>query len=330
VLGSWLLAGLALGAPAKSPSELQTEIAVYTQAIARNPHDVAAHISRGTVRAKLGDTAGAIADDTAALAVEPRNVAALTNRANARAAQRDFRGAMADYNRALALDPRHAAAFLNRGNVETEQQNYEAAIVDYDHALALNPANMMAVYDRAAAERATDNDAVALDDYSKVIAAQPDDVRALLNRAVLRMAQRDWAAAQSDLTRCLDLTTGDRQIYPRLYLWVIGVQQGDGVRATQDLQRFARQGSPAYAGTWPMKLESFCAGEMAEPKLLLAAMALQPAKGPDPFAQACYFAGIQRTANHDMTTATRLFQKSVADGNPKLHEVILSREELKR
>jgi tetratricopeptide (TPR) repeat protein len=306
----------------------EAALAADSQALAKNPHDVEALIRRGSVRSKLGDYAGAIADDTAALALDPKNVVALTNRANARAFEHDFKAAKDDYARALALDPGHVAAFLNRGNVEAMEQNYPAALEDYNAALALDPKNARALYDRAGARRAVGRYADAGADYSQVLLQDPGDVRARLNRAVVRMAQRKWGDATGDLQECLKTLPPERQIYPRLYLWVVGVKQGAGAQATQDLQAHRQQLAPAYATTWPAQLESFCAGQLPEPKLLLDAITAQTKKNKGQFAQACYFAGIRREMTHT-PDADRLFQKSVKDGNPRLHEFILAREELK-
>ena len=319
----------AQGDAAKAQKNFPAAQTAYTQALATNPQDLRAYISRGSVRAKLGDNSGAIADDTAALALDPRNVVAFTNRGNARAAAHDFPGAIADYNHALTLDPKHAAAYLNRGNVENEQKNYPAALADYNQALALHPNDLLALYNRAGARRATGDYPGALADYSQVLAAQPADVRARINRAVLRMAQRDWTGASADLQKCLAQLPPDRQIYPRLYLWVVGVKQGNAARATQDLQQHLARTSAAYAATWPGQLERLCAGQMREPQLMLSAKD-QPKKGTSCFAQACYFAAIRRMADHNPDGPAKLFQKSMKEGDPKMHETILAREELKQ
>lgn len=324
------LLALAVGALA-APADLRASVASETRALAKNPHDAHAYIRRGTARGKLGDHAGAILDDSAALALDPKNAVALINRANACAAQRDFRGALADYNQAIALDPRHASAFLNRGNVENEQRNYVAAIADYDAALALESNNALALYNRAGAERASGNDAAALDDYSRVIGLQPKDARALINRAVLRMAQRDWTGAQDDLHRSLWVVSKEHQVYPRLYLWVAATKSGDAAKATQDLRDYLAHLPPAIAATWPAQIAQFCVGDGQDAVAFAADGASRQAhQNKGQLAQADYFCGLKRELANDPDRALELYRKAALDGDPKLHEVILAREELKK
>jgi len=329
-----LLALLALTVETRAASataDWRATVARETRAIEKNPRDAHAYLRRGTAREKLGDHAGAILDDSAALRLDPKSAVALTNRANARAAQRDFPGALADYNQAIALDPRHASAFLNRGNIEAEQRNYTAAIADYDAALAVESNNALALYNRAGAERAAGNDEAASDDYSRVIGLQPKDARALINRAVLRMARRDWSAAQDDLHRCLWLVSKDHQLYPRLYLWIAATKAGEGARVTRELRDYLAHLSPAVAATWPARVASFCVGDGEDAVDFAADGANRQAReNKGQLAQADYFCGLKRELAGDPDRALELYRKAALDGDPKMHEVILAREELKK
>jgi tetratricopeptide (TPR) repeat protein len=301
----------------------------YTQALAANPKDVRACIARGTVCAKLGDNAGAIADDTAALALDPKNAIALSNRGNARAAARDFSGAVSDYTQALALDPGHVAAYLNRANVEAMQRNYAAALPDYNAALALDPKNALALYDRAGARRAVGHYADAAADYSQVLLQNPSDVRARLNRAVVRMAQRKWNAAAPDLQECLKTLPPAQQIYPRLYLWVVGVKEGREPQATRDIKDYREQ-IRHLPWTPSSQFATFLAGDMQDWQLTAHVVSPTFPDAKNHEAKANFFAAMRREASHDPVDARTLFEKCINLGDPKLHEVILAREELKQ
>jgi len=317
----------AQGDAAKAQKNFTAAQADYTQALAANPKDLRALIARGTVRAKLGDNTGAIADDTAALALDPKNVVAFTNRGNARAAAHDFPGAIADYNRALALDPQHAAALLNRGNVENEQRNYRAALADYNAVLTPHPNDLLALYNRAGARCVTGDYAGAEADYSRVLAAQPGDVRALLNRAIARMAQRDWSGARLDLEGCIAQLPVEKQIYPRLYLWIVAMKEGREPEATRDIKAYHEQ--IAHAPWMPSSRNvAFLAGDMTESQLTAPSMTFPDMKNHE--AKANFFAAMRHEATPDPVGARARFEKCSALGDPKLHEVILAREELKQ
>ena len=71
--------------------------------------------SRGLVRLRLGQFAGAIADYTAALSLSPQAASSLFGRGLARLASGDAAGAKADLAVARALMPGIAAVFARYG-----------------------------------------------------------------------------------------------------------------------------------------------------------------------------------------------------------------------
>ncbi|MCE0521587.1 MAG: tetratricopeptide repeat protein [Methylacidiphilales bacterium] len=304
-------------------------LADYTQAIAQDPKNVPAYIGRATVLSLEGNYAGAIADDTKAISFDPRNAVAYSNRGNAKAAKGDLTGALADYTRAIAIDPHHVRAFLNRGNVKNLQKKYHAAIDDYTAAIALDPQNANAYYNRAGAERAVADYASATTDYSKAIELNPADVKAYLNRAVLRLARQDWSGATADLNKCLSLVPEERQAYPRIYLWIAKVKQGEADKATQELTRYLDQSPKTLAGTWGWEIAQFLAGQVDEASFITSADSFQVKQDRGQAAQAFYYAGLKRALAGDKAGAEKYFKRCVEAGHPFLHEFILAREELK-
>jgi len=319
----------AQGDLAKTKKDLKDAQADYTKALAENPKDVHARIMRGSVRDLLGDFDGAIADDTAAIALEPKNAVAYTNRGNVRASQRNPLGAISDYTQALALDPHHVPALLNRGNIEYLRRNYHAALADYNSVIALDPKNALAFYNRAGVKRASVDLAGSVADYSQAITLNPADVRAWLNRAVLKMAQRDWDGATADLQHCLELIPHDQQIYPRIYLWVIGSQQGKQPAATQDLLDYLGPSSGTFAKSWGWQVENFCVGKIDEKTFIADAVSLHMKTNHGQLGQAYYYAGLKHLFAGERQAAIRFFRLSLATGDLHVHEVILAREELK-
>src|SRR5215470_5531481 len=73
-------------------------LAAFDEAVREQP-SAAAYANRGTTRARLGDTAGAIADFTSALELTPKDSEILFNRGNARLVAGDPKGAAADFTR---------------------------------------------------------------------------------------------------------------------------------------------------------------------------------------------------------------------------------------
>ena len=70
----------------------------------------------GTVRADLGDSAGAIQDFDEALHLQPDYPQAYVNRGNVRSDLGDLAGAIRDFDAALRLKPDHVAAYNSRGS----------------------------------------------------------------------------------------------------------------------------------------------------------------------------------------------------------------------
>ncbi len=320
---------VAKGDAKKVHGDFKGAIADYTQAIASDPKNIRAYLARASVLSLEGNYVAAIKDDTRALVLDPKNAIAYSNRGNARTSQGDLTRALADYTQAIALDPHHVRAFINRGNVKNLQKKYSAAIVDYTAAIALDPKNAAAFYDRGGAKKSIGDYAGAKVDYSEAISLNPPDVPAYINRAVLEMAQKNWSAATADLTKCLSLLPAERQAYPRIYLWVIAVKQGQTENATHDLADATKAGVKSLSETWGWQIGQYLTGQMDEATFLASAASFQAKQDKSQKAKAYYFAGLKREIAGDKTGAAKLFHQCIATGNPSLHEYILAQEELK-
>lgn len=313
----------------KAHGDLKGAIAAYTAAIAQNPKDAKAYMARATVLGLEGNFDAAMADDTQAITLDPKSAMAFSNRGNARMSKGDLAGAMADYTQAIALDPKHVLAFNNRGNIKNLQKDYRGAIADYTQALTLDPKNAAAYYNRAGAERSIGDYADAEADYSQALVLNKIDVPAYLNRAILRIAQHNWDGATADLNTCLTLLPEERQVYPRVFLWVIASEHPASNKTTLPLTDYLNHGSSKFEGTWPWQIAKFLAGQVDEATFLASAKSFEAKKDKGQVAQAYYYAGLKQVLVGDKAAAVKFFKQCQQSGNRSLHEFVLAREAMK-
>ena len=140
-------ARLALGDTPGGEADLQQgsrlRILGWSAAIARNPSDVQARLSRGLARAELGEYRAAIEDYDGVLRVQPANVDAYYLRGNARERLGDRPGAIGDYDAALRLNADFLPAYVARAAAHTALGNSAAATADYEAARRLSGDNQV-------------------------------------------------------------------------------------------------------------------------------------------------------------------------------------------
>jgi tetratricopeptide (TPR) repeat protein len=313
----------------KAQGNLAGAISDYTQAIALDAGAIRGYLNRGIIRNLMGDHDGAIADETQVIVLDPKNAVAYSNRGNAKRAKADFGGSMVDYTEAIALDPQHLNAYLNRGNLRYLQKDYSGAITDYTAAIALSPKNVVAFYDRAASRRAIEDDAGALNDYGTVIGLDPMDVHAYLNRAILKIASKNWDGATADLNKCLSILPEVRQAYPRIFLWVTGVEQGKYDISVKELEHYLDDTPKTFDKTWPLQIVKYLVGRLDQQSFLSAAGAFEAKEGHGQMVQANFYIGLKCLAVADKKGAIGYFSKCDQTNDRTLHEDVMARSELK-
>jgi tetratricopeptide (TPR) repeat protein len=119
--------------------ELDSALADYSRAIARNPFLAEAYAGRGRVWFRKGNLEQAIADYSAALEIGHDSAATYYNRGLARSALGDLKGAIDDYEKAISAAPRFARAYAERGLARLLMGKEEGARRDFRRCLKLDP-----------------------------------------------------------------------------------------------------------------------------------------------------------------------------------------------
>jgi len=111
-------------------------LTAFDEAVRTKP-TAEAYANRGSTRARLQDTRGAIDDFTQALVLQPDDVEVLVNRGNAYVISRDFAAAIADFSQVLHFQPAFAGVWFNRGLARSQAGDVAGARADWDQAIAL-------------------------------------------------------------------------------------------------------------------------------------------------------------------------------------------------
>ena len=116
----------------------------YDKAIAANPNDTKALLSRAGLRGR-DEPKAALADLDAAIRLEPHNAVALGMRANVRGRLNDYEGSLADSDAAIASGMRTDNIYDARGFIRMSQGDWPRAIDEFDEALKIDPRDEVAL-----------------------------------------------------------------------------------------------------------------------------------------------------------------------------------------
>ena len=170
-----------------------------------HPSQAIDYVMRGTAKAQLHDSEGAIEDYNTAIGIDPRLVLAYNNRGNLRQQLGDLDGALLDFSLVLKIDSHSAIAYNNRAIVYTQIGQFSAAIDDYTKAIEIQP-DFVSVYNNLGNNYCQmGNYAAALVEYSKAIELQPEFAVAYSNRANVHRLESDFITALVDYDRAISL-----------------------------------------------------------------------------------------------------------------------------
>lgn len=119
-----------------SPDRLRQIVAVVDPMIASEPHANLYYV-RATLKVRLNDIDGALADYDRAIALNAKSAEIYTDRGITRRLKGDNDGAVDDYDRAIALNPKYAPAYANRSVVRAAKGDQKGALDDVHRVMAI-------------------------------------------------------------------------------------------------------------------------------------------------------------------------------------------------
>jgi predicted aspartyl protease/lipoprotein NlpI len=211
-------------------------IATFDQAIAKNPDDTKARLSRAALRVR-DDPKAALADLDAVLKVEPANAVALRYRAGAHTRLKEYDAALADTDAAMANGMRVASMYAMRAGIRVRQGDYEKAVGEYDEALKLDPHDDNALASRGHLLYETDRFEAAEKDFTTLLAMRSDEYDSIfLSLSRTRRGQDGRGALEQGLAR----TSADKWPAP-VMLYLLGRIDGDALMAAAMLDEKKRR-----------------------------------------------------------------------------------------
>lgn len=188
---------LELGVAISERGDHEEAIALFDDAIARNPDSALAYVVRGDARDADGDPIGALADYDRAIFLDLGFADAYYNRGVTKTNIGDYVGAIADFNTAIDRDPNSADAYAMRGLAKYRKGDHDDAIADCDLAIALNPSSAQPYHNRGLAKSAKGDYEEAIADFDRSIALDDkDDARDYYHRGIAKAECEDYAYAE--------------------------------------------------------------------------------------------------------------------------------------
>ncbi|MCE7010902.1 tetratricopeptide repeat protein [Kibdelosporangium philippinense] len=183
----------------------------FDAAVARDPYFPEYHYYRAGCVQLLGDAEGAIAGYERAMALSAPWPEPYYSRGDLRAARGDIQGALEDFGYVLELDPDHLDARVNRAALLAELDDYDAAMADVEHGLKLAPDNAHLLCTKGLLMM--DDMEAARELFTRALRGDPNLTPALVNSAILDYDGGNFPAAIEKLTRALEITPQDADIW---------------------------------------------------------------------------------------------------------------------
>lgn len=211
--------------------QLDDAIALFAEAIRREPKNVFAYTARGVAHRLKGDIERALADFEEAIRFAPSLASARGGKAMALSSRKEYERALAELDVAISLDATYASAYRMRALAKSELGRLDEAIADYDSAIRLDPYLAIAYNGRGHVYTKKRDGKRAHSDYDTAVRLDPTLIVALNNRALSFMGRGDRESAIADFERVLALPAS------------FGADRGRQQVARERLQRL-KSGSP--------------------------------------------------------------------------------------
>ena len=197
-------------------------VAVFSEAIQRNPAHVDAHYHRALAHANTGDFAASLDDllkvielaplrtaDVEARITDPKNATKYARGYNARgnnySSNSDFDSAIDQYSNAIELDPNYVEAYYFRALVYSSKGDYANAIKDFDQVIVLQPKAGVAYDSRGEAFYYQDDYDAAIRDHEKAIELGFDKVTSFGHLGRAYLAKHDFERAIQEYDKMIAL-----------------------------------------------------------------------------------------------------------------------------
>jgi tetratricopeptide (TPR) repeat protein len=161
----------------------ESEVALWSDTLARNPDSWAAHNDLGNAFIQKGQVEGALVQYQKALQINPNDLEALNNLGVALFRKGRMDDAVAQYQKALAISPNYVLTHNNLGNALLQRGQLDDAVAHYQKALEINPNFAGAHYNlgNALFQKGRVDDAMA--HYQKALEINPNRPEAHYNLA---------------------------------------------------------------------------------------------------------------------------------------------------
>ncbi len=196
-------------------------VAVFSEAIQRNPAHIDAYYHRALAHANNGDFPASLDDLLKVIALAPQRTADIEARItdpknaayargyNARGnnyySNRNYDSAIDQYSKAIELDRNYATAYSNRGFVYSSKGDYDNAIKDSDQAIVLDPSLAAPHDNRGEAFYYKGDYDAAIRDYEKAIELGFDKVRSFDHLGKAYFAKHDFERAIQEYDKMIAL-----------------------------------------------------------------------------------------------------------------------------
>lgn len=208
----------------ETTGDLDAAAALFEQAVAQNPGDIAAYNNLGVVRKLQGRLDEAIASFGRALAIDPDYVDGIVNLGAALRDRGRHDDAIACLRHAAALAPQAFGAHFNLGNAYFAKGDAAAAAASFQAALAIEPSHAGAYNNlgQALQRLGRGNEAIAA--YRKALSIAPDDPAVSFN-LILALKNGDQLDEAAECCRRL-LIANPRSAEAHNNLGAVAMAQG--------------------------------------------------------------------------------------------------------
>jgi tetratricopeptide (TPR) repeat protein len=178
----------------------------YDKAVAMAPDDVGILANRATLKRKMKDLDGALADQNEVLRITPTNSNGYMERATTKGRMGDTAGEEADLVRAVEIDQKNFKAGVNLALLRKRAGRYEEALSDLNGIIERHPKEVIPYNNRADLIMTMGGDLqAALKDIEHALKLAPTYSNGYITRAEIRLAMGDKKKALEDLEQAVKL-----------------------------------------------------------------------------------------------------------------------------